>query len=169
MSLAIAHVADGVAVLDLVREVRPPFSPETVTSEFAETIKPYTSRVFADRYAGDWPKESFGKHGIQVTPARQSKSDLYVALLPRLNSGRVELLDHEKCRRQLLALERRTGVGKDRIDHPPRAHDDVINAAAGALVLATKRQASAEWTRRRIDQLVRRHAKGTSVGRLRHR
>ena len=157
MTLAIAHVSDGIAVLDLIREVRPPFSPEAVTSEFAETIKPYVVRVFADRYAGDWVTESFGRCGIQVTPARQSKSDLYAALLPAINSGRVELLDHERLRRQLLALERRTGAGKDRIDHPPRAHDDVINAAAGALVLATKRLASAEWTSEHIGAFADLH------------
>jgi hypothetical protein len=34
-------------------------------------------------------------------------------------------------------LERRTSRGgKDSVDHPPGSHDDVANAAAGALVLA---------------------------------
>jgi hypothetical protein len=34
-----------------------------------------------------------------------------------------------------LNLERRTSrAGKDSIDHPPGAHDDIANAAAGALV-----------------------------------
>jgi hypothetical protein len=34
-------------------------------------------------------------------------------------------------------LERRTArSGKDSIDHPPGAHDDVANAVAGVLVLA---------------------------------
>jgi hypothetical protein len=39
---------------------------------------------------------------------------------------------------QLCGLERRTtrGTGRDIVDHPPNAHDDLINAVAGALCLA---------------------------------
>jgi hypothetical protein len=37
---------------------------------------------------------------------------------------------------QLIRLERRTGRGRDGIDHPPGGHDDLINAAAGAVVMA---------------------------------
>jgi hypothetical protein len=38
---------------------------------------------------------------------------------------------------QLRNLERRASpMGRDRIDHPPNAHDDLSNSAAGALVLA---------------------------------
>ena len=70
-------------------------------------------------------------------PADKPKSDLYASFLPLLNSGRVELLDHPRLHAQLLALERRTARGgRDSIDHPPNAHDDVINAAAGALLAA---------------------------------
>jgi len=36
---------------------------------------------------------------------------------------------------QMQTLERKTGRGgKDIIDHPKNGHDDIINAAAGALV-----------------------------------
>jgi hypothetical protein len=46
MTLAIAHVeadASGARrmVLDLIREVRPPFSPDAVTAEFASLLKAY--------------------------------------------------------------------------------------------------------------------------------
>jgi hypothetical protein len=38
---------------------------------------------------------------------------------------------------QLVGLERTTKTGgRDRIDHPRGVHDDVANAAAGALVFA---------------------------------
>jgi hypothetical protein len=41
---------------------------------------------------------------------------------------------------QLVGLERRTARGgKDSIDHCPGAHDDVANAAAGAIVTALKK------------------------------
>ena len=55
-----------------------------------------------------------------------------------MNSHRVELLDHRRLALQLAGLERRTSRGgKDSIDHAPRAHDDLANAAAGALLLAS--------------------------------
>jgi hypothetical protein len=66
----------------------------------------------------------------------KSKSELCGALLPLLNSRRVDLLDDKRLVSQLLGLERRTARGgRDSIDHAPGAHDDVINAVAGALVL----------------------------------
>jgi hypothetical protein len=58
-------------------------------------------------------------------------------MLPLLNSGKVELLDHPRLVSQLCGLERRTARGgRDSIDHPPGQHDDIANAVAGA-VLAT--------------------------------
>ena len=142
MTLAVAHVHDGVAVLDLVREVKPPFSPEGVTTEFAATVRPYTDCVTADRYAGDWPREQFFKRGVTVITADRSRSDLYIEMLPALNSRQVELLDHDRLRQQLLTLERKTGrSGRDMVDHIPGGHDDVVNAVAGALVLAARQAA----------------------------
>ncbi len=49
-----------------------------------------------------------------------------------INSRRIELLDDARLINQLCALERRTARGgRDSIDHPPGAHDDVVNAVAG--------------------------------------
>ena len=60
-----------------------------------------------------------------------------------INSQRVELLDLPKLKTQLVALERRTGrAGKDSIDHPPGARDDIANACAGVLVGLADRGAS---------------------------
>ena len=57
-----------------------------------------------------------------------------------LNSGTVELLDVSRLQSQLLGLERRTARGgHDSIDHARGAHDDVANAVAGALTMATGR------------------------------
>ncbi len=68
MTLAIAHVdgdGDGVAVLDLVREVRPSFSPDAVVREFCEVVRGYRlTRVRGDKFAGQWPVERFAAHGI---------------------------------------------------------------------------------------------------------
>lgn len=137
MTLAIAHVADKSAVLNLVRERKPPFSPESVVQEFSEDMKRYGIReVTGDKYAGEWPRERFLVHGIHYKISENTKSEIYQAALPMLNSGRVELLDNKRLRAQLVGLERRTARGgKDSIDHRPGGHDDVINAALGALSL----------------------------------
>jgi len=141
MTLAIAHQEKtGRAVLDCVRERKPPFNPDDVVSEFAATLKTYrVGTVTGDRYAGEWPPERFQAHGIGYTSAERTRSEYYLELLPLLNSGRVELLDHLRLINELCNLERRTSRGgRESIDHPPNAHDDVINAAAGALVAAAK-------------------------------
>ena len=138
MALAIAHFEGDYVVLDLVREIRPRFSPEAAVAEFAEVLRWYgVTSVLGDHYAGEWPRERFAKYGITYETCRLTKSELYLGLLPLLNSRGVELLDDRRLRTQLLGLERHTSrSGRDSITHAPGQHDDVINAAAGALLLA---------------------------------
>jgi len=141
-TLAVAHGEDrngtSVAVLDYLAERRPPFSPDAVVTEYATTLKSYgITKVQADKYAGAWVVEAFGKCGITCEQSADPKSFIYANVLPPLNSGRVELLDHPRLQTQFLALERRTARGgRDSIDHPPNGHDDLANAVAGALVAA---------------------------------
>lgn len=140
-TLAIAHRdAAGVPVLDLLREIRPPFSPEAVVRQFAGDLKRYgISTVSGDRYGGEWPVERFREHGIAYTTAELTRSELYLELLPMVNSGGVQLLDNSRLIGQLAGLERRVGrSGRDSIDHRPGAHDDAASAAAGALVQALR-------------------------------
>jgi hypothetical protein len=139
-TLAVAHHQDGHGVLDCLREVRPPFSPEGVVAEFAALLKSYkVSEVEGDRYAGEWPREAFSKLGVTYGVAERVKSDIYRDCLPLLNSGRVELLDHPRLVAQLLGLERRTARGgKDSIDHAPGGHDDIANAVCGVLLPAAE-------------------------------
>jgi hypothetical protein len=136
MTLAVAHAEGDAVVLDAVREVRPPFSPDAVVGEFVATLRAYRlHRVTGDRYAGEWPRERFRVRGVAYDIAESSKSELYGGLLPLINGGRVRLLDLPQLRDQLVGLERRTGrgTGRDILDHRPGGHDDVANAAAGAL------------------------------------
>ncbi len=140
MTLAIAHADTKdrtLKVLDCVREIKPPFSPEAVVKEFAALIKSYgINRVTGDRYAGEWPRERFREHGITYDLSEKSKIEVYRDMLPLLNSGKVELLDLPRVTAQFCGLERRTARGgRDSIDHAPGGHDDVANAVAGALLL----------------------------------
>jgi hypothetical protein len=137
MTLAIAHRDKDIAILDAVREVRPPCSPEAVVQDFAALLKSYRVRsVTGDRYAGEWPRERFRNAGITYELSEQPKSDIYRDTLPLLNSGKVELIDLPRLTSQLCGLERRTArSGKDSIDHGPGGHDDIANSVAGALLM----------------------------------
>lgn len=140
MTLAIAHAEGYKAVLDAIRERRPPFSPESVVTEFCETLKFYgLSNVTGDRYAGEWPRERFKVHGLTYRLAEKPRSDLYQAMLPMLNSGKADLLDSDRLVNQIVGLERRVARGgRESIDHGPNAHDDLANAVAGAIDLCAK-------------------------------
>jgi hypothetical protein len=130
-------------VQDLVREVRPPFSPESAVGEFCETLAMYKiKRVQGDRYAGQWPREQFAKRGVRYDPADKTASQLFLELVPAINAGTCRLLDHRRTIDQLINLERRTsfGTGRDTVGHPPGCHDDLAVAVAGAVVLATAKK-----------------------------
>jgi hypothetical protein len=139
MVLAIGHrERDGRGVLDLVREVKPRFSPQAVVLEFVQALKAYrVHKVVGDHWGGEFLREPFRLYGIAYAIADKPKSDIYQAFLPLVNSARIELLDLPTLTNQLCSLERRVSrAGKDSIDHPPGAafHDDVGNAVAGVLV-----------------------------------
>jgi hypothetical protein len=154
-TLAIAHRrVDGTVVLDAIREVRPPFSPEAVVDEFSKLLKTYgIATVQGDKFAGEWPVEQFRKYGVRYEQSAAPKSDLYRDLLPILNSGKVELLDHARLVAQLCQLERRTArSGKDSIDHSPGGHDDVCNAVAGAVLLAAGKVSI--WTHENMQRVI---------------
>jgi hypothetical protein len=105
--------------------------------EFATVLRRYgLSKVCGDRYAAEWVTEAFRKCGITYEPAVKTKSEIYLEVEPLFAQCAVQLLDVRRLHTELRQLERRTGAGKDRVDHPPRAHDDYANAAAGALFLA---------------------------------
>jgi hypothetical protein len=148
MTLAIAHKdAYGRALLDLLREVKPPFSPEKVVREFAQVLSSYgLSTVTGDNYAGTWPKERFSVYGILYQPSKKSRSEIYLDLLPLLNSRRTALLDNQRLISQLSQLERHASrSGSETIDHAPGGHDDLANAAAGAIVMAATRNQTGGW------------------------
>jgi len=139
-TLAIAHEAAGVSVLDCVREIQPRFSPDEATVEHSRVLRTYgLHEVTGDHFAGDFPRELFRKQGITYRLADAPVTDIYREWLPLLNARRCELLDNARLKNQLVALERKVAFGgKDTIGHPPGGHDDIANAVSGALVLAAR-------------------------------
>ena len=132
---AIAHLENKKAVLDAVREQKSPFSPAAVVDEYASFFRSYGIRyIRGDRYSGAFVRELFQKAGLEYRPSNHSKSDIYLGVLPAINSGLVELLDNKHLLTQIAGLERRTARGgRDSVDHAPNGHDDLCNAALGAL------------------------------------
>ena len=82
MSLCVAHndIARRTVILDAVREIKAPFSPEAVVAEFCALLKTYN--VFSaggDHYAKLWPVEVFAATASATNKDAQPKSDLYAA------------------------------------------------------------------------------------------
>jgi hypothetical protein len=140
---AIAHQQDNTAVLDALYETTPPFSPHDTTAAIASLFKQYKiTRITGDKYAGEWPSEAFRRHQIAYQPSELTRSEIYVETIPLFTSGRVRLLDHEKLVDQFAGLRRKIQPGgREHIDHPTASHDDLSNAAAGALTLCAARKA----------------------------
>jgi hypothetical protein len=148
-TLAIAHKEGETSVIDAVRERRSPCEPPMVVEEFSHTLRRYhVNTVEGDHYAGEWPASIFRQHGITYVQAGLSKSEIYRDALPLLNGRKAMLLDSKTMQRQLTSLERKTSRGgRDSIDHPPGAKDDLANAVCGALVRAHKEVHLGRWDR----------------------
>jgi hypothetical protein len=139
-TLCVAHRDPaGKAILDAVRETRPPFAPSEVVASYAQLLRKYRiTTVHGDAYSGQWCQESFRQNGVSYLTSERSKSQIYLDLLPRIMGSEVLLLDHKRLTAQFVGLERRTARGgRDTVDHQPGSHDDIANAAAGALVNVT--------------------------------
>jgi hypothetical protein len=112
-TLAIVHNEDNRVIVDCLRKRHPPFSPDAVITEFAETLRSYgITSIRGDHYAGIYPRERFAVHGITYRLSDKNKSDLYAAFLPILNSGQVHLLDNKTLinQRAHWSVARRAGA-----------------------------------------------------------
>jgi hypothetical protein len=140
---AVAHLEGDLALLDALLEIKAPHNPTDAVWQIAELLKSYRLHsTVGDKYAAQWPVDAFAKVGIAYAHSEQDRSALYLNCLPLFSSGRVRLLDSRRTVSQFASLERRTSpVGRDRVDHGPGGHDDLCNAAAGALVLAVSHPA----------------------------
>ena len=133
---AIAHQEDEISVLDCVLEIKAPLDPSSATKQVSDLLKSYgLSACTGDRYAAEWVRSAFERCGIYYKHSERDRSSIYADALPLFTSGRARLLDNKRLVSQFAGLERKTSsMGKDRIDHGPSGHDDLCNAAAGALV-----------------------------------
>jgi hypothetical protein len=136
-TLAIGHrkYAESPIIVDVVREVRPPFSSEDAVRQFAELLRLYhCSGVVGDQYAKGWCRPAFARHGIDYTETAPIKSDIYLHCVPLFTADKVVLPDNPRLIVQLCGLRRKIGQGgKETIDHLRNGHDDIANAVCGLL------------------------------------
>jgi len=128
-------------ILDVLREARPPFRPESVVEEYSKVLKNYgITSIKSDSYAGEWVTSAFKNHGIAVEKAKMNKSDYYLNALPLFNNGSIRLLDQERLKNQLMSLERKVRSGsRDAVDNF-HGHDDLSNCACACLVEAQEKK-----------------------------
>jgi hypothetical protein len=128
-------------LIDLIRERKPKFVVDDVIKEFAELLTLYNiHEVHCDAYAGGFENE-WARHGKRVVPFEFSKSEYYARALPRVTAKRADFINHPTLRSQLIGLERRIEVGREKIDHVRHAgaHDDVATVVCAGLVIAGDR------------------------------
>lgn len=140
-TLAIAHFDPAIgAVVDRIEEWVAPFDPTEVVDQAAKLLKEYkVNRVSGDNYAGRTFSSMFRRLGLTYHVSELKRSDIYRNFLPLVNGKMCLLPTNEVLKKQLLLLDRRSlASGKEIIDHPKDAHDDVANAVAGVTVYADR-------------------------------
>lgn len=162
-TFALAHRRkDGMVILDLLYERKSPLNPISVTAEIADIMKQYkVAKLVGDGYGAEWVPAMFSQSHVRYEKSEYDRSGVYMNALPLFTSGNMRLLDNPKMISQFAALERRTfSTGRDRIDPGP-GHDDLSNAAAIALSLASMKKAPIQIS----DELLARAAVPTRWGR----
>jgi hypothetical protein len=136
-AIGIAHRDKEEIILDLAHEIKPPFSAGAAIAESSSLLKSYGLRsCVGDRWSLGFTDEGFAKLGITYTYSERDRPQIYLECLPLFTSGRARLIDNKKLVTQFASLERRTSsVSRDRVDHGREGHDDLCNAAAGAMTL----------------------------------
>jgi hypothetical protein len=140
-ALSVAHKnAEGRAVVDLVREWPAPFDPLVVVADCADLLRRYgCAAESGDKYSSQWIVSAFRQQHITYQANDLNKSQLFLETVALVNSRMVELPSDVRMINQFSNLQRRTGTGgRDSIDHRAGQKDDLCNAVAGCLVLATR-------------------------------
>jgi hypothetical protein len=140
LAIVISHKDGDRAVIDAIREVRPPFNffevVETILKPLCKSYRIY--KIVGDAWAGELARVPVRKAGIGYDLSEKSASELYVdPFLPMLNAGKIDLPKHDRAVTQICQLERSiVRSGREQITHPTRGHDDISNAIALAVDLA---------------------------------
>ena len=153
-TLGISHKEAETIVIDRLEEVKSPIpKPQDAVKDFCEILHAYRiTEITGDKYGGNWSTAEFRKNGIRYVDSKLDKNEIYLQFQAISSMHRVQLLDSERLRIQLQQLERRTRAGgKDTVNHPEGLHDDLANAAAGAVVLCFQQRV---WTEKEMEAFL---------------
>jgi hypothetical protein len=133
-----------IVCFDALFEVRPKFNPDEVVAQCAEQLRVYgITSAYSDNYAAQWPVTAFARYGVAVMSCPLTASELYLHSLPAWTASRVQMLDNDRAVDQLAGLKRKVGQGgRETVEHPRGAHDDLANVCAGVIWQATPVQAA---------------------------
>ena len=107
-TICIGHAEKDHFIADVIRAVKAPLDPATVTMEFAALARAYRcKRVTGDNFSGEWVAQAFRDAGLTYATSSLPKSGLYLEAVPWFNQGKVCLPDHAALLRELRLLERR--------------------------------------------------------------
>jgi len=136
-SIAIGHLENEKAIIDVVRSRRPKFNPSEVTAQYSSLVKGYgISEVIGDKFSGDWASNSWAEHDIEYKRSEKTKSELYLEAESPFNTERVELPNKDLAITQLKNLVRKTrSGGKDSVDTDGGVPEDEANVIAGCIWL----------------------------------
>jgi hypothetical protein len=111
----------------------------TTIAEIAAILRQYKiSTITGDRYSVGFVVDGFNRERIEYRESRLDRSEAYLSFLPIMAAGQGLLLDNKRTIAQFTGLVRRTFPdGRDKVDHDLGAHDDLANAVALAMVLAS--------------------------------
>ena len=132
---AIAHLEDGVVVLDALFERRPPFPPSEVFRELAAFARPFRiARVVIDKFAAGLVGDGLRAVGLSSEVREASTSDTYLHVVPAFAEGAVRLIEDRRLHHQLTQLQRHVRAsGGAFVTHPARSHDDLAAAVASVI------------------------------------
>jgi len=163
---AIGHKEKERIIVDLIRSRPPKFNPDEVTAQCCDLIKTYgISRVYGDKFSGDWASNSFNKNDIEYERSEKTKSELYLEAESPFNTERVDIPNKELAINQLKNLIRKArSGGKDSVDTDSGQPEDEANVIAGVIYLLSKGEEgpTCGWSEVTADDLREgtRHALG---------
>jgi hypothetical protein len=135
-------------ILDVLREFKPPYLVDTAIKEAVSLCRQYRiETMVGDHWSGDFIRQRVSAlgGGLRYEVSTRTKSVICLEALPLIGAGRgrCELLENRRLISQATDLERRVtrSSGRETVEHPPGGHDDVANAAFGAIVLANEDRA----------------------------
>jgi len=139
-AIAIGHLGGERVVVDVVRSRAPKFNPLEVTSQNCDLAKEYgISKVYGDKFSGDYASNNFAKYDIEYEKSEKTKSELYLEAESLFNTERVDIPNKELAIIQFKNLIRTTrSGGKDRVDTDSGQSEDEANVIAGVIYLLTQ-------------------------------